>query len=342
MLTDTRRVRIAAMQMRGERMAEYGPIDVVYTWVDDTFEGYADLLRQYARTGHDTNPNRTRDNLDLLKYSLRSLERYCPWVRNVYLFTIRPQVPAWLDTNAPGLHVVHHDEVIEPRHLPTFNSFAIVSHLHLLPGLSERFLYVEDDMLFAAPVALDDLMDEAGRSWVYPHLGYTRPAAAGVTEDLSPWNASLANGNALLDGCFGHERRREVNHIPLLLQRGVWAEMQERWPEAVEVTRSSRFRGHDDISFEYLYPYYAYYTGAARMHSIATTYHRVLYHPLENILPWAWLGAALHRLWRPKFFTLNDNFDERPNPRVVAFIRRFLARAYPTPSRFERPEDSKN
>lgn len=44
------------------------PIDVVYTWVDDTFPGYRDLLDGYAGTSHDLNPNRTRDNLDLLKY----------------------------------------------------------------------------------------------------------------------------------------------------------------------------------------------------------------------------------------------------------------------------------
>ncbi len=51
-------------------------IDVVYTWVDGAAPGYAELLGRYAQSGHDLNPNRYRDNLDLLKYSLRSLERY--------------------------------------------------------------------------------------------------------------------------------------------------------------------------------------------------------------------------------------------------------------------------
>ena len=49
------------------------PIDVVYTWVDDTFPGYAEELARHAGKPADRNPNRTRDNLDLLRYSLRSL-----------------------------------------------------------------------------------------------------------------------------------------------------------------------------------------------------------------------------------------------------------------------------
>ena len=70
------------------------PIDIVYTWVDDSFPGYLDELNRYTDTAHDTNPNRTRDNLDVIRYSLRSVARHAPWVRRIYLLTCRPQVPA--------------------------------------------------------------------------------------------------------------------------------------------------------------------------------------------------------------------------------------------------------
>jgi hypothetical protein len=56
------------------------PIDVVYTWVDDQQPGYRELLSRYAKTKHDSDPARTRDNLDTLRFSLRSLQRYAPWV----------------------------------------------------------------------------------------------------------------------------------------------------------------------------------------------------------------------------------------------------------------------
>src|SRR5262245_45524529 len=115
-------------------------IDVVYTWVDDTWPGYADLLRQHASNRHDLNPNRTRDNLELLRFSLRSLAAFVPWARRVYLVSCRPQVPAWLNTDR--ITVVHHDAFIPREHLPTFNSFAIVSNLHRIPNVARRFVYV--------------------------------------------------------------------------------------------------------------------------------------------------------------------------------------------------------
>ncbi len=105
------------------------PIDVVYTWVDGSTPGYAELLQQHARRAIDLNPNRFRNNLDILKYSLRSLQTHAPWIRKVYVVTTRPQVPHWLDTSAHGLTLLHHEEVFDLEDLPTFNSFAIVCNL---------------------------------------------------------------------------------------------------------------------------------------------------------------------------------------------------------------------
>src|SRR3712207_2953782 len=117
-------------------------IDLVYTWVDDRWPGYLDTLRSYAGIRHDLNPNRTRDNLDLLRYSLRSVERHMPWIRRIHVLTMRPQVPHWLATDR--VVVTHHDDIMEPRFVPTFSSFAIITHLAQLPGLSQRFVYMED------------------------------------------------------------------------------------------------------------------------------------------------------------------------------------------------------
>ena len=124
-----------------------GKIDVVYTWVDDSFEGYQAQLKAHATDERETNPNRTRDNLDILKFSLRSIHRYIPNVGQIFLLTCRPQVPGWLRVDHPQVTLVHHDQIIDEGLLPTFNSFCIVSHLHLLLGLSDKFLYFEDDML---------------------------------------------------------------------------------------------------------------------------------------------------------------------------------------------------
>ena len=77
--------------------------DAVYTWVDGSRAEYLQLLEKYSTVQRDLNPERYRDSFSLLKYSLRSLETYAPWIRNVYLFTCRPQVPDWLRLRPPQI-----------------------------------------------------------------------------------------------------------------------------------------------------------------------------------------------------------------------------------------------
>jgi len=314
-------------------------IDVVYTWVDDSFPGYLELLNQYAKTKHDLNPNRTRDNMDLIKYSLRSLEQHLPWVRNIYLFTCRPQVPQWMNKNAEGLHIVHHDEVIDPQHLPTFSSLSIISNIHKLPGLSDRFLYIEDDMLFANSINVSDFYNN-GKIIFYPQKSYSANENQRNNDKLSPWNLALAQSNHLLNKAFTSEKRRNVNHVPLFIERETWSEMEERWSNEFDQTKASRFRAKYNIAPEYLYPYFMAYTQRGKMASLSTTQKVLHYHPMENYLLWAWYGIWRINQKQPKFLSLNDNFDDRPHAGVVKTMKNFLETRYPMPSRFERSSNA--
>ena len=308
-------------------------MDIVYTWVDDTWPGYAQMLGAYAEDGHDRNPNRTRDNLDLLKYSLRSLERHCPWAGRIHLVTAAPQVPRWL--NPQSVRLVHHDKIIPAEYLPTFSSFTIVSCLYRIEGLSERFLYVEDDMLFGTGVMPEDFVTGDGRLRLFPRLGHTAAPADRDRADISPWNAALARCNFLLDAAFSPRRRNGINHVPLLIQKHWWAEMTGRWPEDFARTRASRFRKAGTIAPEYLYPWFLLHTGRAVLEPLAHTYRDSAYAPLENTPFTTALALLRARLFPPKMLALNDGFGPNPRPAVVKAARRFLETSYPLKSRFE-------
>eukprot|EP00756_Hemistasia_phaeocysticola_P056926 Hpha_TRINITY_DN33568_c0_g1::TRINITY_DN33568_c0_g1_i1::g.171199::m.171199/K08239/GNPTAB; UDP-N-acetylglucosamine-lysosomal-enzyme len=152
------------------------PIDLVYTWVNgsdpwlqanvlfyrslEESEGRVDnspeaLARRAADLENAAGASRFEDH-DELRYSLRSVERYAPWIRRIYIVT-NGQVPSWLDVSHPRIMVVpHHDLFPNVSELPTFSSPAIECHLHRIPGLSERFVYLNDDVMFGAPVWPDD------------------------------------------------------------------------------------------------------------------------------------------------------------------------------------------
>lgn len=310
------------------------PIDAVYTWVDGAWPGYDALLRAHASDRHDLNPNRYRDNLDILRYNLRSLALYAPWIERVFLVTCRPQQPAWLDARA--VRVVHHDEIMPPSALPTFNSFAIVSHLHRIPDLSRRFVYIEDDRLFGGPVVPADFFDDRARARIY--LKGRRTMAPARREDtrLSPWNRALAESNRLLDERYGAKPRHDVSHGPLPIDIDSWRAMIEQWPDAFARTSASRFRATGNVAPEHLYPHFLLEEGGGVRAPRMDAWRRTAYHPLNNVMAFQRASLARLRWQRPTFFCMNDNFDQRPDPRVVARVRQQLDAWFPAPSRFER------
>ena len=64
------------------------PIDAVYTWVNgsdpDFLEALSSQDKSNSSTSEDTNSNRFAD-YDQLLYSLRSIEKYAPWIRNIFI-----------------------------------------------------------------------------------------------------------------------------------------------------------------------------------------------------------------------------------------------------------------
>jgi hypothetical protein len=301
--------------------------------VDDAWPGYLDTLRQHASSRHDLNPNRTRDNLQVLRYSLRSLEAFAPWVRRVFLVTCRPQVPAWLNRRA--VCVVHHDDFMAAEHLPTFNSFAIVANLHRLPGVAGRFVYIEDDRVFGRPIDISDFFEPDGRVRVWEALRGTPTAEQQHARERSPWNLALAYSNALLDARFGRRRRGQTKFAPLAIEGGSWSEMIDAWPDAFARTSASRFRAEGNVAPEHLYPHFLLATRRGVRVPSGTRCRHALYQPINNVSMLQRAGFARLAMLRPKFACLNDNFGSRPNRAAVRVVRGALDRWFPRPSRFE-------
>ncbi|XP_068729613.1 N-acetylglucosamine-1-phosphotransferase subunits alpha/beta-like [Montipora capricornis] len=114
----------------------------------------------------DVSASRFADNEEL-KYSLRSVEKHAPWVRNIYIVT-NGQIPSWLNLENPRLKIITHQELfVNKSHLPTFSSPAIESHLHRIPGLSQKFIYLNDDVMFADNVWPDDFYTHANGQKIY-------------------------------------------------------------------------------------------------------------------------------------------------------------------------------
>lgn len=131
------------------------PVDVVFTWCDQTPE-WTSTMQRYMRTEETTPMTEfpvpllcSDDSQCELVYAVRSVQQFMPWVRTIYILTQRPQNP-----RLPGTTTVFHDELVQPPDvvLPTFNVLCIESFLHKIPGLAEHFIYFNDDCFVGRPL----------------------------------------------------------------------------------------------------------------------------------------------------------------------------------------------
>lgn len=143
------------------------PVDLVYTWVDSNDPGW--LSRHHnilARNGIIRPQDSERFNSkDELRYSLRSVEKYMPWIRHIFIVT-DGQTPKWLNSECDQVSIVDHDVLLrKDATLPTFNSVAIESCLHKIKGLSEHYIYFNDDIMIGRPMEKTDFYHSSGKPY---------------------------------------------------------------------------------------------------------------------------------------------------------------------------------
>lgn len=309
------------------------PVDAVYTWVDgEDPEHAAKRARHRGEAGavHALAANASRfTSRDELRYSLRSLEAYAPFVRHVYLVTDN-QVPAWLNTRAEGITVVDHRDILPASALPTFNSHAIGSRLHHIPGLAEHYLYLNDDVFFTRPARTEQFFHANGIAQL-PFSPFQFGTGEPVTGEPAP-NSAGKNVRALLERDFGRAIVHKFKHAPHPQIRQVALELEERYREDLERTAHSRFRSLSDVAVAAtLHHHYALFTGRAVPGEYRMRYVNIGAPDATERL------AAVEESEEVDFLCLND-VDTPPERQeeVAAMVHRFLESRFPFPSRYEK------
>ncbi|MFB8145239.1 stealth family protein [Microbacterium sp. NPDC056003] len=310
-------------------------VDIVFSWVDGSSSDFqrqrAARMAEYVVGEGDDGPARYR-HIDELRYALRSVHMYAPWVRRIFIATDSP-TPAWL-LDHPKVTVVRSEEFFaDPSSLPTHNSHAVEAQLHRIPGLAEHFLYSNDDMFFGRLVEPELFFTPAGVTKFVEcevRIGSGDPAA-----HRSGHDNGLRVNRALLQDRFGRRIVRDLEHCATPLRRSVMAELEETFPDDFARTAASRFRSATDISVtNSLYHYFALMTGRA----VATREPRTRYVQTT-------LAASLRRMERlakrtdVDMFCLNDGGEtEVPEQLRTRVVRESLDRMFPVRAPWERDE----
>ncbi len=247
-LRNGNRLRLPAPHLR----VLHEPVDIVYTWVDGSDPSWRRRM------------SATRDSLDLrttepssiaesrftsrdeLRYSLRSLEYYASWARHVFIVT-DSQVPSWLDTDHPKLTVIDHRDIFsDPSILPVFNSHAIESQLHHIPGLADHYLYLNDDCFFLRPTDPELFFTANGLTKHFPSIV---PIDIGgwTPRDLPIISAAKQGRDHVLEK-YGNTVTHRFKHTPHPQLRPVLEAMESEEPELFANVAAAPFRSPEDVS----------------------------------------------------------------------------------------------
>lgn len=134
-----------------ENKTQSQAIDFVIPWVDGSDPEWC--KRKAAHTGEiqtDERDERYRD-WDILRFWFRAVETFTPWVNKIW-FICDQDPPEWLNRENLKLRIVRHKDYIPAEYLPTFSSHTIEHNLHRISGLSEQFVYFNDDMFLLKPL----------------------------------------------------------------------------------------------------------------------------------------------------------------------------------------------
>lgn len=126
-------------------------IDFVVTWLDSLDPEWQKSYAKYSPNTKGDKDNARFRNMDIFRYWFRAVEMYAPWVRKVFLIT-NGKFPDWINKDNPKLVLVKHEDYMPKECLPTFNSCAIELHMHKIKGLSNHFVYFNDDIFLNSPV----------------------------------------------------------------------------------------------------------------------------------------------------------------------------------------------
>lgn len=270
------------------------PIDFVIVWVDGSDPAWIGE-KEYWLSQPDAqaaircglledNAARYRD-WDNLRYWFRGVEKYAPWVNKIH-FVTWGHVPSWLNTAHPKLNIVNHKDYIPAEYLPTFSSHPIELNLHRIEGLSEQFVYFNDDFFLTAPVEPEDFFVGG-----LPRDALSESPVSCVGKQA--FNYVLVNNNTLLNRHFSRKEaqkrlkgkwfspkvprdlvknlalsllRREdlfglgIHHLPQPLRKSTLEKLWQLEKDVLEETSSHKFRDVRDVN-QYIFKHYQLLSG---------------------------------------------------------------------------------
>ncbi len=232
-------------------------IDVVITWVDGQ-----DLAHRAKRAEYTTDKKETQrediggatrfDSVGEIYFSVSSLLRFAPFVRKIFIVTdnqnpqLESLVAEYFPSTRTQIEIVDHRVIFEgyEEYLPVFNSLSIETMLWRIPGLSQRYVYLNDDNFLLSEHSVEQWFEgeklvsfgEKFSSRTARFLRWIKPRKNG--HKTFGYKDAMVNAADLV----GAKSFRLFPHAPTSQLKSLLAEFFEKHPEAMIQNIAHRFR----------------------------------------------------------------------------------------------------
>lgn len=251
-------------------------IDVVYTWVNHKDLEWQQKYRKALRDevvpadAHKSIYDIARfQNRNELYYSIKSVRKYAPWVDKIFVVT-NCKLPEWAEFDSGIFSITHEEIFLDTKVLPTFNSHAIEANLHHISGLSERFLYFNDDVFLCRPVSTTDFFPSSEKVNLFP----SKHNIIYDEEEISlPVDYAALNACKIIIKDFQFKPEKKLHHAPFPLLKSMLMEIERTYNTALTITNNHKFRSKEDLPLATtLHAYYCLAKGVGEMKDIPARY----------------------------------------------------------------------
>ena len=314
--------------------SEIPNIDLVYLWVDGNdpkWQAKRNAFLERKVENSLSSFNGRYVNNDELKYSLRSVERYAPWIRKIFIVT-DDQTPEWLDIENPKIKIIDHKEILPAESLPCFNSNVLEHFLYKISNLSEYFILSNDDTFFNKIVSPTTFFGKDG----FPIIRLTRKPFRRFRWFLREqifknphklYSKALFNAAELVKQKFGFFYNGLPHHnIDSYLKSDCIRVAEQIFKNEIDHTKMNHIRNANDIQ-RIVYSYVA--LAEKRGHLRYVSNDESLHIHIQKDRHFEKL-----KKFNPTFFCMNDTEYADDNDRMK--LKVWLSTRFPEKSEFEK------
>lgn len=292
------------------------PIDVVYTW-----------------KGENASNDRRLGYNHELQYSLRSVHFFAPWVNKIFILMNSAKQPSWIKDNSKIIIVEHSETFPSEKYLPNTNSNAIETTIANIPGLSNHYIYFNDDIFLGRRVKYTDFFTTDGKALIDDYSIHTRNIVRGVGE-----NKLLFDVPKSADKLY--------KHIPISLIKNLVLDFNNTYSDYIDwirMTKKRKDKGYDICEKNNLlspcqqihYPIAEFMYLHKKAKLVNNENNTLFYLSSANDNFSERLNDIINR--RPKFFCINDVETDPVKRKIIASqMLSFFKKYFPDKADFEK------